>query len=323
MLFKNYDSYSNPHQQIMMLFDSERTLRFADALRAVVKPTSVVVDVGSGSGILALIAAQAGARRVYAVERTSMARVIPTLAEDNGVADRITVLQKDAFDLVAEDFDEAPDIVVSEMLGHFASGEFIHELSMHMKQLFPNAIFLPERYRLIVTPVWSDYLAELKTLSDTQGVDLTRLAAQARSLPVKTYVTAPEIAGRSVEFEWCEVVEPLPRTYAGATLATRSFNAVAVTWEAEFPGGLALRTSLEDGHSHWTPVLFGLPTSISVSGEQPVEFELATRSNPRSDAWKWTVRSGSISQSCDAQSQLRAGSMTELLDGLGLEPVTC
>lgn len=50
----------------------------------------VVLDVGTGSGILAIFAAKAGARKVYAVEATPMAKFAQSLVEHNGV--RLTCL---------------------------------------------------------------------------------------------------------------------------------------------------------------------------------------------------------------------------------------
>ena len=44
-----------------------------------------VLDVGTGSGILAIFAAQAGARKVYAVEATDMAKVAKRLVDSNNV----------------------------------------------------------------------------------------------------------------------------------------------------------------------------------------------------------------------------------------------
>ena len=48
---------------------------------------------GTGSGILAIWAAQAGARKVYAVEATDMAAHARELVQANGVADRVEVIQ--------------------------------------------------------------------------------------------------------------------------------------------------------------------------------------------------------------------------------------
>lgn len=52
----------------------------------------VVLDVGTGSGILAIFAAKAGARKVYAVEATSMAKFARTLVEHHGVSPTLTAI---------------------------------------------------------------------------------------------------------------------------------------------------------------------------------------------------------------------------------------
>lgn len=51
----------------------------------------VVLDVGSGTGLLAMFAARAGAKKVYAVEASNMANVAQLLVEQNGFSDCIQV----------------------------------------------------------------------------------------------------------------------------------------------------------------------------------------------------------------------------------------
>lgn len=78
-----------------MLEDHRRTGAYYRAVRNNARQfkDKVVLDVGTGSGILALFAAQAGARRVYAVEATSMARHARALIEANGAGDVVQVIQ--------------------------------------------------------------------------------------------------------------------------------------------------------------------------------------------------------------------------------------
>ena len=52
-----------------MITNSERMAPYVQALRAAIKPNSIVVDIGTGTGIFALLACQFGARKVYAIER--------------------------------------------------------------------------------------------------------------------------------------------------------------------------------------------------------------------------------------------------------------
>src|SRR5215470_20289620 len=88
----SYGQVYGPAAQIRMLEDRIRTSRFIQAIRRTVQPGDVVVDLGTGSGILALAAAQAGAKRVYAIEVQPIAEVAARFFQRSGVGDRITLI---------------------------------------------------------------------------------------------------------------------------------------------------------------------------------------------------------------------------------------
>ena len=75
-----------------MLHDDRRTGDYLAALAEAVRPGDVVLDIGTGSGVLAVAAARAGARRVYAVEASDIAEVAERVFAANGVTDTVTLV---------------------------------------------------------------------------------------------------------------------------------------------------------------------------------------------------------------------------------------
>lgn len=117
--FANYfSSYAELDHQKQMLEDERRMEAYRDSMlnNAEFFAGKTVLDVGSGSGVLAIFAAQAGAKKVYAVEYTDMAKHARTMVEKNGFTDVIQVIQDSAESLILP---EKVDIIVSEWMGYF------------------------------------------------------------------------------------------------------------------------------------------------------------------------------------------------------------
>ena len=99
----------------MCLVDSARTNAFIKAIQEAVTSESVVVDLGTGSGIMAIAAAKAGAKRVYCVEFDPyVAEVARKNIQVNGLSNKIKVIVKDA--RKARFPKEKFNVVISEML---------------------------------------------------------------------------------------------------------------------------------------------------------------------------------------------------------------
>ena len=82
------------HDYGAMIADRVRMEAYAEALRQAVKPGSVVLDLGSGAGIFALLACRLGARHVYAIEPSDIIEVGREIAAANSCRGRITFLQQ-------------------------------------------------------------------------------------------------------------------------------------------------------------------------------------------------------------------------------------
>ena len=143
-----------------------RLSKFQRALQKVVKPESHVVDIGTGTGVLALIAAKAGARSVTAVDvnRESL-NYAKKAAEINGFSQRINFVEAHFEDYVPE---EQADIVVCEMLSSMLLIEQQVPACAHAakKILKPGGIILPANASVYAVPVECHSLLERFSLFD-------------------------------------------------------------------------------------------------------------------------------------------------------------
>lgn len=97
-----------------MLADAPRMDAYAAALRHVIRPDSVVMDLGCGPGVVALLACKLGARRVYAVEPNNVIGLAREAAAANGFADRIEFFDKLSTEIALP---KPATIIVSDLRG--------------------------------------------------------------------------------------------------------------------------------------------------------------------------------------------------------------
>ena len=97
-----------------MLADAPRMDAYTAALRRAVKPDSVVLDLGCGPGVFALLACKFGARRVYAVEPDNVIGIAREAAVANGYADRIEFFESLSTDITLP---QLPTVIISDLRG--------------------------------------------------------------------------------------------------------------------------------------------------------------------------------------------------------------
>jgi len=109
--------YDNYYQ---MLSDKVRMDAYRQAIFKTVKPGDVVVDMGAGTGLLGIWALQAGAKKVYAIEKTSAIELARDIARANNCLHKIEFIQKNSVDV---ELPEKADVLISETLGSFGIDE--------------------------------------------------------------------------------------------------------------------------------------------------------------------------------------------------------
>lgn len=176
--------YDAPFVHFKILGDTKRKSAFVNAIRKVVTSDDVVLDLGTGSGILAIAAAQAGAKKVYALEPAGMVNVAKQIALDNGVADRIEFVRGWSTQI---DLPEKATLLSTDIVGNDPFDMLIWETLTDARKrlLAPGAKLIPERIDVIVQPVEipqdviDEHQATKEMVDDWQdayGIDFSLLA---------------------------------------------------------------------------------------------------------------------------------------------------
>lgn len=142
------------------LLDEPRTKIFKEVINNIIKPGLIVLDAGTGSGILALLSAKAGASKVYAVELDPyVASVARNNVKVNHLDNIIEVVEADMRSLEIPT-DDHIDIVIMEMLTTGMIDEFQVPAANHLKRtknVNSSTLFLPMKQRSFVSFGYSNF----------------------------------------------------------------------------------------------------------------------------------------------------------------------
>ncbi|MGN6185530.1 MAG: 50S ribosomal protein L11 methyltransferase [Thermoanaerobaculia bacterium] len=138
-----------------LLGDAARMHALRAAVARVVRRDDIVLDLGSGTGILAFLACEAGARRVYAIEREHLADVASFLARHLRLDDRITILHDTSTNI---ELTERCDVLLTETIGAAGLDENILGYVLDAKKRFlrDGATIVPRSMSLHAAPIDAD-----------------------------------------------------------------------------------------------------------------------------------------------------------------------
>ena len=126
-----------------MLADAPRMDAYVEALRRAVTPDSVVLDLGSGPGVFALLACKFGARRVYAVEPDNVINLGREAATANGFAERIKFFQSRSTEITLP---EPATVIISDLRGVLPwFQQHLPSIIDARKRLASGGVLIPQR----------------------------------------------------------------------------------------------------------------------------------------------------------------------------------
>ena len=243
-----FGNYAGIEVHRRMLSDDVRIETYRAALNAVVQPGDVVIDAGSGSGVLATLAALAGARKVYAIEKTDMAQVIPQVAGASGVGDIVEVIQGDITQVRTP---EKARVMVHELIGAWAFGEgFMPDLAICAKNnLAEGGVVIPGGVTFWLAPLRtapSSLLHPFRRWED--GLDLTPLLPEARGR-ASLLPADPDAVGPAIEV--AQVALPCDGTFGGTVEIEGPCEALVGWFDLHMAPGLLLPAGPHDPLTHW------------------------------------------------------------------------
>uniref|UniRef100_F6X5I5 Protein arginine N-methyltransferase 6 n=1 Tax=Ciona intestinalis TaxID=7719 RepID=F6X5I5_CIOIN len=293
-----FESYADITVHEEMLGDDVRTNTYKKAIFNCYQSLKdkVVLDVGAGTGILSCFCAQAGAKKVYAIEASNIAKQAKKVVELNGLSDQIVVMQcllEDAF------LPEKVDVIVSEWMGYCLLYESMLSsvITARDRWLKPGGLMLPSAAALYFAPICDDEITVEKVnfwndMEEVYGVDMSCILPFARSsiskdVMVKTIscenvLSHPQLV---VQFDLLKVshadVQLVQHKFKFNSFGIADFQGFALWFDVLFPAHDVamsnLSTSPYKPETHWKQSLLYLNNEVQVVQDSQLEGTLEMR----------------------------------------------
>jgi type I protein arginine methyltransferase len=301
--YRQFNGYyfADLHEQERMLGDAPRMAFYHEAIKRHIKPGQRVIDLGTGTGILAAYAARQGASQVYAIDHSVIIEHAKELAAENGI-DNVQFE-----DVHSTEFylDEPVDVILHEQIGDFLFDEAMvpNVVDLRDRVLKSGGMILPSQFELFCEPVTLHddrripYIWELKDVhgfdfssmerSRPQNPEYYRLSSCDLSL-VKHFIGDPEPM-IAVDLHTVEE-DALPKSVSFERKVHRAgiIDGLAIYMRAKVDDDLVLSSSPMDlGRApHWGFRILRLDQSRAELGDTlAINVTVEDWTDP--DTWRW------------------------------------
>jgi predicted nicotinamide N-methyase len=269
-----------PRWHFEMLHDEYRATRYDKAITQVVSHESLVLDIGTGSGLLAMMAARAGAAEVVACEaQPFVAEVAEHIIHAAGYGDVTTVVPKRSKDMrIPVDLRRRADVLVTETVDCGLLGEGILATIAHAREhlLTEDARIVPGRARVFAKLVESVALFRKNNVGEHYGFDLSRFNALSTTEYFDSRLMRHQhrtLSGpiRVFEFDfYLDGPEPASIDLVVTPSATGTCHVIVFWFELDLVPGVELSNSPENPNTHWKQAIQCLPAAVDIHCGEPV-----------------------------------------------------
>ena len=302
-----------------MIADSSRLEAYNKAIAKAVLPGDSVLEIGCGPGSFALLACQAGARKVYAIDSEEIVHFARELAAANGFADRMEFIQSDSRKL---QLPERVDVIISDIRGSLPLfGHAIASLEdARQRLLAPGGRLIPQRdtlkaaiieagdfYSKLVSP-WAKSIPSLE-LSPSLSLLLNgsysshfnsdQLLTEAQTWGVLDYSTGAKVSQTAnLDFS-----------------VTRSgiAHGICLWFEAELFGGITYSSGPAPSKPVYGQVFLPWLEAVPVQDGQSICVSLQANLVGDEYVWRWETKvrgNGNSGERCFRQSTFQGANFT-------------
>ena len=276
-----------------MLADEVRTRTFLRAILQTVKPGDVVLDLGSGTGLLAYYACMSGAKRVYAVEAGPIVELAKAVCKHNGFDDHVVFLNDWSTNV---ELPEPVDVIVTETIGNVGFDEGILHWVLDAKGRFlvQGGRIIPGAVDLVAVPAEAEeeYAYVNSWLQGLHSLDFS----PARSLAVNNMLwadlSAESCLSKPASLVRVDTARAVSADIGGELefIASRDglVHGIGTWFAAELAPGEWLSNGPPNKTPSWSQVMLPLEQPLPVCQGDRLLVEIQTSYNAAH--WKWHVR---------------------------------
>lgn len=264
-----------------MLSDKVRMQAYRDAIFNTVKTGDVVVDLGAGTGLLGIWAIQAGASKVYAIEKTSAINLAKEIAQANSCLNKIEFINENSIEV---DLAEKVDVIISETLGSFAIDENTLLFTNDARDRFlkEGGSIIPQSLEIFIAPISDkktynkiDFWRQIPGINFAPAFDLFSKKIMVELVDanglMSDVVSLGNIDLMSTTESHFQAGQYIPITKPGL------IHGVAGWFKVTLSDGITINTSPDEPTTHWKQAFFPFQEPISVITGDVLDWKVSVK----------------------------------------------
>lgn len=277
-----------------MLSDDVRMQAYLKAMKKAIKPGSIVLDIGTGTGIMAFFAVKFGAKYVYAIETNDLIHIAEETARKNGLASKIAFI-KDLSTNVS--LDEKADVIVSDLRGALPlfQTHIPSIVDARTRLLKSGGVMIPQRDTL-----WASVVSSRKPYSqivspwEKYGADFDMSIAKRMSVNnyIKHWVKPSEVL--TAPFKWAVLDYSTIQSTNVDSRFTQKFlhsgvaTGLSLWYDAELVNGVGFRNTpgVKVHPEVYGSAFFPFLNPVKVSKGDKIDVQI--KANLVDDEYVWT-----------------------------------